>query len=570
MSRLATLLTLLMVGVLPAPQSEKAGRLSGTVVEIGTGTPIVGARIFLQRTSPDQSKKTLFETTMLEVMMRGALVETDSYGQFQITGVPEGDYRVIADLPGYMRQEYGATKSGGIGTVISIKDRPVTISLQLAPAGIIVGRVADENGLAIPNATIQAYHRSYGMDSALSPLTYITTGGTAEPLVARTNDLGEYRLYGVPPGETFLGVSLESAGARVPSRIELNQQSVVGPEIDNAQPPISTKEGAPLYYPGVADQDSAAAVPVTPARETVANITWRHVQAYVITGRLSWNNNSLARPTILVIKRGTGLASGIRTRVQGNVFEISRVLPGSYAIIAAGMNQSNMFVGRVGVDMNQTDIAGVNMSLQAPVGVSGRVVSGPGTMLPKKGISVKLTSIKDTAMLRVRRVAPVTAAGTFSFTDLPLLDYHVDVEGVAGGYVESAYFGAVDVLSEGFAPNGADLTLNVRLSLSRSIVTGTVLDGVGKPVSGAVVALVPDEPSRQRSDLYRFSSSDGKGMFRFDTVIPNAYTLFAIESIVSSSFQNINFLRGIENRGKSIKVEKDATVDATLTLIPKY
>jgi hypothetical protein len=84
-------------------------------------------------------------------------------------------------------------------------------------------------------------------------------------------------------------------------------------------------------------------------------------------------------------------------------------------------------------------------------------------------------------------------------------------------------------------------------------ISGSVLASVSGTMPNAVVALVPDAfDLRNRSDLYRSATTDAKGNFRLTAVVPGNYKLFAWEWAEPDAWQNPEFIRPIENTGKSI------------------
>src|SRR5436305_6299474 len=70
------------------------------------------------------------------------------------------------------------------------------VMFRLTPAAVVVGRITDENGE--PAAGVEVEALVEGKDDSF-PDTLVV------PIKkAITNDLGEYRLYALPPGEYFL------------------------------------------------------------------------------------------------------------------------------------------------------------------------------------------------------------------------------------------------------------------------------------------------------------------------------------------------------------------------------
>jgi hypothetical protein len=118
------------------------------------------------------------------------VTRTDEQGRFTIAKVPPGTYRVFAVDPDYLRNEYASP--------IVISGKPVTnVAIAMTRSAVIAGRVTNEHGDPAPGVFVRAWTQA---------------GQVAE---AKTNDLGEYRLFGLEPGNYTI-----SAERYLPPRIE--------------------------------------------------------------------------------------------------------------------------------------------------------------------------------------------------------------------------------------------------------------------------------------------------------------------------------------------------------------
>jgi hypothetical protein len=203
-------------------------------------------------------------------------VRTDDQGKFLLPDVPPGSYRISATRNGYAQQQYGQRSYGRPGTVINIQPGKEIkdIAFRLIPAGTIVGRVTDQKGEPLPGVSVQALRSTYN-STGKQQLQPVAT--------AKTNDLGEYRLYWINPGRYYLNanaapqglealtaMSSRAAAAQAPSTPEQAQQlaqaqSILGPgrnpneEID---PGFVT-----MFYPNTPDTSRASTVELTPGAE---------------------------------------------------------------------------------------------------------------------------------------------------------------------------------------------------------------------------------------------------------------------------------------------------------------
>jgi hypothetical protein len=141
---------------------QASGSVSGQVTDASTKTPFVEARVLLARTDGPLGES-----------MVG---RTDDQGRFTIARVPPGTYRVFAVDPDYLRKEHASA-------IVVTPGKPVVnIAIAMTRTAVIAGRVLNEHGQAAPNIFVRAWTQM---------------GQVAE---TRTNDLGEYRLFGLEPG----------------------------------------------------------------------------------------------------------------------------------------------------------------------------------------------------------------------------------------------------------------------------------------------------------------------------------------------------------------------------------
>ena len=149
---------------------------------------------------------------------------TDADGRFTLTDVPSG-------------QRLSAAKTGYVKTSIAAS---ADLEIRLTKGAAITGRVLDDAGDPMPLVTVVA-------DRA------VQTGGVTSFERAATveaNDLGEYRLFGLPPGEFVVSI----AGARI----------FQGPA---AAPVVSLVQPLHNYYPHADTPDAAQRIPLAAGEE---------------------------------------------------------------------------------------------------------------------------------------------------------------------------------------------------------------------------------------------------------------------------------------------------------------
>src|SRR5437867_3049020 len=298
------LLALLLIQPQQQTRPQDRGSIAGYVVKMGTAEPISKAIVTIAQVNAGRGQSFTATTT--------------AGGQFAFQNLEPGQYRLSASRNGYVRMEYGARSPNrsGLPITLSAGQKLTDVAVQLMPAGTITGRVFDRDGEPLANVTVEELKYSYQEGQRV--MNVVQT--------SRTNDLGEYRLFWLQPGQYFVSATPQD-GQR---GAILNALAVAGPGIAGniadiianrgggagrgggrgntgagqrgatAQPPTPDPaapslpddqpgEGyVPVYYPGTTDAQSAAPINLPPGIVfsgvdlTVAQVRTLRVQGQVI------------------------------------------------------------------------------------------------------------------------------------------------------------------------------------------------------------------------------------------------------------------------------------------------
>lgn len=237
----------LLALVLALWQVQQGAALTGVVVRAGTQTPVEGARVLIVSHTGGAGG------------VRIAVADGD--GRFRFVNLPAGVLRVWAERESYVRP-------APLRVTLEAGEPVRSLTLEMVPTGVITGRVLDGSAEPVARVDVRADNGERTWE-------------------ARTNDLGEYRLFGLPPGAYVV-----SAAPYLPPRIE--RGTYVRPTPPS---PFSRGEGqfmmplarmleageyvdpralagtgqARVFYPGTRDADAAALLEVKPG-ETLAAI----------------------------------------------------------------------------------------------------------------------------------------------------------------------------------------------------------------------------------------------------------------------------------------------------------
>ncbi|MCC6587139.1 MAG: carboxypeptidase regulatory-like domain-containing protein [Bryobacterales bacterium] len=531
------------------------GAISGYVRQADTGEPVRKAVV-----------------TAVPAMQRGGgpmnppTASTDADGRFLMENVEAGQYRLIAERNGYVRGEYGARKPQRTGIPIQLKsgDSLTNLEIKLVRHSVVSGRITDEDGDPIQSAQVQLMRAAYARGRRqLIP----ATGGVS------TNDLGEYRMYGIPPGRYYLAVTPRTgfAGAAAAGRFAAGGR---GGPVSFSPLGGSGQNYAPMYFPGTHDLETATLLDL-PAGSDFRGLDLRlaKVRTYKIGGRvIGAPNEGRGGMVMLVPKNSSGLF-GDRLmapfRASTGIFEIAGVRPGSYILTANIIDQETRLSARMPVEVGEGDIANLSITPVAGGQLTGIVRVVDGAALNLTSIRVQLQPSQEGPFLYGTDVSPVDAEGRFTIAQVSAGQYDVVVSGLAeNGYVQSIKYGEADVLAGGLDLNSSPSgNLDITVSPYGAEITGAATNPDGNPQSGTVVLLIP-ATDRQRIDLYKTVNADRSGAYHFRGIPPGDYLLFALDDHERGAEFDPKYIEQFEKQAEKVTLRDRASESKPLKIQP--
>lgn len=233
---LSLLMTMIQAAAPPAA-------LEGTVTWGGSSDPVVHARVLI---APAGSTP-----------VRPTLTSTDEHGHFAVYALPPGPYRLIVDHDGFLR---------AMTEVIVADAKTATVGLAMTATGVISGRMTDGFGTPVARAFVRA-----------------TSG--QRTFEAQTNDLGEYRIFDLPPGSyvvsgaPYLAPRIQGSMLIRPTppspyspgegqgMLPLARMVQAGDYIESMA--LTREVYLPVFYPGTTEQASASPIDVMPGATIV-------------------------------------------------------------------------------------------------------------------------------------------------------------------------------------------------------------------------------------------------------------------------------------------------------------
>jgi protocatechuate 3,4-dioxygenase beta subunit len=523
--------------------------ISGRVTAAASGSPLRQAQLMLM--ALDQPQPIRRSTT------------SDAEGRYRFAELPAGRYILVVNKGGYVSLQYGQRRplDGGTPIVVGDAQTLTAINVALQRGSVIAGRVTDEFGEPIARATVQAMRFNYGVDGQRQPQGME---------MATTDDLGQFRLFGLAPGEYIVSASNRMG------------QIMGGPgSVDTSETYLTS------YFPGTPNINDAQAVPLGTGQET-------DVQFSLSIGRLSRVAgtvvDSAGRPvanaiTTLLSPSGgfNGNAGGGLTTADG-AFSMSNIPPGEYILNARPMNRPGADAplaesGDLAITVGGADLLNLRVTTSAGATVTGRVV-------------FEGASRRDNGQGGPVRVMPQTAGPSFplvaSFggdTGLVSDDGSFELKGVRGQVLfrvaagqawtlKSVRHEGVDITDTATDMNGPDGLQGLTIVLTDKVtdVSGQVVDSSGRPVKDYLVVVQPVEPksSAALTRYLRTLRPDSDGRYRARGLPPGEYFATAIDGLE----QGRQFVPDVQARlrdtARRFTVREGDTVALDLRLTPGF
>jgi hypothetical protein len=500
--------------------------IAGMVVKLAGSEPLTKARVHLQS---------------MEDQTRAISTVTNADGRFELKGIDPGRYRLTVSRVGFVTQEYGQRKTDDPGAVLSLRPGQELKDLlfRLIPSSVIAGRILDEDGEPLPSVNVTAAREVYSDGKRA-----LSRGATVE-----TNDLGEYRLFGLSPGRYFV-----SAVYPRWSRLAGNEDSGSEPE----------QQGyAKMYYPGTADAGKAISIELKGGEEVPSvEILLRKVLAYRIRGRVynqithkpGTGTNVLLMPK--TNRREWDSVQPASVEKQDGSFDIPEVLPGSYVLTAVWFDEGKIYSARMPIEVGNADVDGIAVTIASGMNISGQISWEGKPALEKDELTVRPKPVD--LNFGFQGNTRVTHGNLFTLKDMGEGTYHAEVSGESKDcYIKDVQYGASSALEDGFTVvRGAPAPLEITISSRGARVQGAVTDRDGLPAVGVWVVLVPDAKHRMQHRLYKTQTTDQYGHFDLRGIAPGEYKLFSWEAVESGAWEDPEFLKPSEEKGSKIAVQE--------------
>lgn len=356
-------LSLVLVGALSVEQTPQSGpqvtRVSGRVVEEGTKAPLSGARVTV--VALDRAPVVSFPPGPPPQAI------TDQDGRFVFDGLQPGRYRIDAQKATFASPVFPPDPSALRTFQLAAGQTVDGVNISLLKGAVITGQILDPaSGEPVVGTMVMAMRRAGvagGAEGLLaSGIPRLMPAGSS----TQTNDLGEFRIFGLPPGEYVV------AASRPPN---------------SGFAPTGGIAAVFSFYPGTPDASAAQSVTVA-AGQVATGLVMRLVtpETYQVSGTVVDENGTPVVGAMIMLRndpRTSGFiampAGTSRSDANGN-FVISGIAPGSYQTMAnaptAVRGQKGAGGGMDALASRRILINGTRTSDQLDVTVSNANVEG--------------------------------------------------------------------------------------------------------------------------------------------------------------------------------------------------
>lgn len=542
-----------------AQQPADTASLTGRVLREGPNGPQPVARVLVAIDASDGKGE--------------RVTVSDNDGRFVFASLPAGRYLLRAIKVGWVPSYYGSARPGrppGIRIAVAT-GRRTEVEVPIVPGSVLAGRIVDHEGQPMRLFPLLLEYRMVGDRRMLARTRFPYSIGSFE---RGTNDLGEFRLFGLPPGTYYLAVSPSIAsGARLTTPAEV-RWALQPPGAGAAPaPPQSPVAGyARVYYPGTTDPGGAVPITVGPGQvrdglEFRVDFTpVARVEGVVL--RSGGTPAAGARVMLDAREPRVGLEGATRTAVADSAgrFVFTNVPPDEYRVSARAPSGAPAILdlwAHADVVVSGSDVQDVGLTLAPAAVLTGQLVFTATSLVPPEDLSVVRLqflgvrtlgeALVGASYLSTQPSATVEADGTFRAAGLPPDRYLAMATwpgmrtGDTGWWLTTIRVDGRDLgdLPIPVNPNQDVDKITVEFRDRIGAIEGTLTDTSGRPAPEYFVLALPTERASWTTTSRRMvpavqPATDGR--FRIAGLLPGDYYLAVVTEVEPDEAADPRFL----------------------------
>jgi len=537
-------------GFLPPPPARDTSAvpagtaiIRGHVYDAANGAPL--RKVQVRVTSPE--------------LRENRLAVTDNNGAYEIKNLAAGRYQLNASKGSFVALQYGQTRPFEPGKPLEVLNGQTVekVDFRLPHGAVITGRVLDEVGEPASDVQVMVMRYSYQQGRRqLTPMRGV-----------QTNDIGEYRLFAIPPGQYFVSATLRNFN-----------------NINDAA--SDDRSGyAPTYFPNATNVNDAQRVTLGVGQTlNDVNIALSPTRMSRISGVAVASDGKPVSNGIIMLAQTSGamMISSIGGQIKPDgSFSLGGVTPGEYIVRVMGANiapggvmsapetvQANVTVA--GEDINDLRLVGVKPSM-----LTGRVLmpGAPETELAKLRELMLLAIPKVQSPMGGTTNARANEDGTFELQAQPGATHlRLNPTGVfATIRIKTVRINGVDVTDTGFEvrPNENLAGFEVELTSQMASMSGAVSDARGNAVRDYTVLIFPRDKERWEptSRYMSVARPDQQGRYKAQYMLPGAYYAIALDYVEQGANTDPEFLDRIKDGATEFSINDVETKTLDLTLV---
>ena len=517
--------------------------LKGQVIAAGTGAPVRRAQV---RAFSSEGRG-------------GGVTSTNNEGRWEIKDLPAGRYSISAMKGGFAQASYGQRRPGEPGTPIDLGEGQIAerVNFIMSRGAVIAGRIVDDGGEPVAGTNVSAMRFMF-----MSGTRRLVPGG-GEGSQDRTDDQGNFRLYGLPPGDYYV-----SAAAS-------NNNNFMAAGMNNTE-----ADGfAPTYFPGTPSVSEATRIPLKAGQEmTGANFALIVARLARIRGRAL---NSRGEPIIggmlmlapadpmMGMNFGMNM-SNAQVAADGS-FQFANIAPGRYNLTVRprGMPGANSEFAVMPVTVGNEDIDNLFVTTGVGATVTGVITTDDGSVPSFRADAVQIFAQQVDPSFSMIGGGPTKINEDFTFEMNSVFDRRLIRGAVgmgpanvsSGWYLKAVFYDGQDVTDTGidFQPGRSYEGLQVIFTQKATELSGVVTDDRGKPIVDATVIIFPATRDKwaPMSRFVRTMRPDTNGKYSVKAMPPaDDYLIVAVQSLEPGQFSDPEFLERAKEEAKSFTLNE--------------
>lgn len=508
--------------------------IHGTVVDGSSGSPLADAKVVIALAG---------ESDALQVLI------TNEDGKFAFKDLAGGKYRLSAECRGYVAQSFdqheGHFSLIAVGADVPSQD----LIFRLPPESSISGQIRDERGEGIRHAVVMLFQQSASDGVMATHLRKDT----------KTDDRGFYTFSHLSAGRYCIAVSAQPWYARHPGfprvasfgSLDREQEKNPG-EASNSvtdervDPPLDVSYPV-TFYPGVNDPDAATIILLAQGGRERADVSFHPMPSLRL--RIRTANPEQVQGNDITLEQSVFdyhiPVPIIRRQAGPGVVEVGGIPAGHYTIKIASLEQQHVVAETREVDVSRSG------ELNKLNGITSAMLTAMfQEVIPPAEAVLSLREKRSGEIIEER----IAGRRKFQFR-----------QRLASGEYDLALLSSSDLFIRSISANGlriAGRRLKIKgpepVNLTIVVGHGTGrLEGMvvrtNKPVAGAMVVLVPEDPENN-SALFQREQSNADGSFVFTMVVPGKYTVLAIANAWDLEWASPKALEPYLGRGDQVQV----------------